>query len=337
MLTSPVSPVARKKKPARKEVEIDESDEFDDGYDLADFIVSDNDDNVDFTELRQNAFEQMKNAAKPKPKPRQLETRGGDFGPPILADHQMGKLTDIHYAMVIGFVEEAKHLEEKIRNKVSARKSFFTEAHLREMAIRWTLNVVAMKNIPGINADRVHEYGKQFIPLVQKYNNMYNERMNEDAERDMDPNHRNVVNLLSDDDEEDMLEDEVEEQSAYFANAPPPQRPPPTSNLPWAPNHVSSQSTTKNAYAARSTFTKGKGRAASRKGSSRKSYGSNSGVSSGGVSKRRSSGGAKKARSGPNKAGGSSSSKPSFARNSGGSGGGRNGGSGGGGIGMMPT
>jgi bloom syndrome protein len=339
MLTSPMSPAVHRKKPAQRFDTEPPDEEYGYDKDLDDFIVSDNDEDQDFEEHTTNAFERLQQARpKPKPKPRQLETREDEFGPPIIVDERMGGLPPIHTSVVYDFVDEAKSLEEKLRNRTSARKPFFTEANLRDMAIRWTLNIVDMKKIPGISVDRVQEYGKQFIDLVEKFHGIYNREMNKEAERDTDPNHRNVIEVSDDSQDDDFggVDDGEDEEatSRFFPSEP--QQAPPTRNLPWAPDHQPSQSLAgaKKTYPGnKSSFTKAKGRGNFRKGSSRKSYGSSSGVSSMGISKRKSSSSAKRSRAGSSKAGSGGTSKPSYARNHGNSGGG----SSGGGIGMMPT
>ena len=155
---------------------------------------------------------------------------------------------------------------------------------------------------------------------------------NQDPQRDMDTNHLNVIDLISDgedcglDDEEVIIE--AEQGSKYFA------RPTFESSskngdassrkLPWpeGSDAMASSSRGGNSY-------RGKGRGAKR-AFSRKSNGSAS--SSSGVSKRKFSGGAKKSRA--SKASGSSASKGSSLMRDFGS---HRGGGMGGGIGMMPT
>lgn len=350
MLTSPMSPAVRKREPL-KQAEIHEDDESDYGDDMNDFIVSDNDGYMKHTEHERsfsNAFEKMQQPKAKPPKPRQLETRGGDIGPPITSDQQMAKLGDVHRVMVEQFVDAAKSLEEKIRNGTSARRPFFTESNFRQMAINWTLNLVDMKKIPDINPERVLSYGKRFLPLVSHYFTQYNAMMNEEEERlpVHDPNHQIVVpivDLVSDeeDDFEDEMDDEdMEEQatSQYFSHDAP--RAAPTRNLPWAPNHQSSLGDPKKAFSARDSFTKGRGRGSGTRkaSSSRKSFGSNSGAgASSAVPKRRSSGTAKKPRA---RTSTGSSSKTSYEKSryqSGGRGGGSGNAGGGGGIAPMPT
>jgi bloom syndrome protein len=312
------SPTAPRKKPAKKH-------EYGDDKGLEDFMVSDDQD---------DAFEPMQNRI-----PRREETPG--LGPPITIDERMADLPDTHRVSIIHFVEAAKSLEEKIRNKNGLRRPFFTESHFREMAIDWTVTVEDMMQIPGIDIDRVKKYGSQFVPLIMEYRKNYNRAMNDQDDRVIDKR-ENVIDLVTDEEEFEIDEEEeaafleAEEGSKYFSKS----------------KHGSSSkggnaSGRKFPWTAGSDSTSSRGGSSSHRGKgrggkrtfSRKSNGSASGQSSSGVSKRKFSGGAKKSRA--SKTAGSSSAKGSsimknFGNCGGGSGGGGMGG-GGGGIGMMPT
>ncbi|RKF60861.1 putative qde3-like protein [Golovinomyces cichoracearum] len=128
------------------------------------------------------------------------------FGPPITVDEQLAQLPDIHRDVVYNFVDQAKTVEEKLRNKLGARRPFFSESNFREMAISWPMTVTDMREISNINIERVNQYGKYFIPLVKHFYQVYNEMMGSrihEREKDMDKNHENVVIVSDDDDEED--------------------------------------------------------------------------------------------------------------------------------------
>jgi bloom syndrome protein len=211
------------------------------------------------------------------------------------------------------------------------------------MAIRWTVTLSQMMQIPDINGERVKTYGPQFIPLVTEYRSNYNETISRYQDDRVIDKHENVIDLISDeeceeedndlDGEDEATTQEAEQGSKYFAkpqygsnlksgNAS-------GRNLPCAagPNAKSSS------YRGRGGSYRAKGRGGKRS-FSRKSNGSASGQSSSGVSKRKFSGGAKKTRA--SKSGGSNSSRGStLMRSFGNNGGGGMGG--GGGIGMMPT
>lgn len=294
----------------------------DDDYAHDDFMASD---------YEEDAFEPM-----PNRRHRREETPGDDLGPPITIDERMANLPGIHRDVISQFVEEAKGLEERIRNRNGIRKPFFTEANFREMAINWTLTLDKMMRVPDINLERVKTYGSQFVDLVARYFTNYEEMMgNQDLQRDIDTNHQNVIDLISDDEEGYGLDDgdeeailEAEQGSKYFAR--------PTfgssskngdassRKLPWPEGSDAKASSSRGGNPYR-----GKGRGAKRV-FSRKSNGSAS--SSSGVSKRKFSGGAKKSRA--SKASGSSASKGSSLMRDFGN---HRGGGMGGGIGMMPT
>ncbi|KAI0998389.1 ATP-dependent DNA helicase hus2/rqh1 [Podosphaera aphanis] len=152
------------------------------------------------------------------------------LGPPITVDQQLAQLPELHREIVHNFVDEAKAIEEKLRNKLGARKPFFSEANFREMAIIWPLTTEEMKNIENINRERVESYGKHFIPLIKLYFQNYNEIMGSQLpERDIDKNHENVVIVSDDEDEggeETTLDEEQEiavrtaEKSHHFSQPP---------------------------------------------------------------------------------------------------------------------
>ena len=76
-----------------------------------------------------------------------------------------------------------------------------------------------MLEIQGIDADKVHRYGKRFLKLVKASQHRYEEMMQE-----QDPNHQTVIDISSDGEsmengEFDELDDyraSQEERSAYF-------------------------------------------------------------------------------------------------------------------------
>jgi bloom syndrome protein len=313
------SPAAQRRKPAeRRGYGADEDDST-----HTDFVVSDD---------GEDAFE---------PIPDRRRRREETLGPPITLDERMASLPDFHRVSVTQFVEAAKTLEEKIRNKHNLRNPLFTETNFREMAIRWTVTLGRMMQIPDINGERVKTYGSQFIPLVTEYHSNYNETISRCQDDRVIDRHENVIDLISDeeceedsdlDGEDEATTREAEQGSKYFAkpqygsnlksgNAS-------SRNLPFAAGSDAKSSS----YRGRGGSYRAKGRGGKRS-FSRKSNGSASGQSSFGVSKRKFSGGAKKTRA--SKSGGSNSTRGSTLMRSFGNNGG--GGTGGGGIGMMPT
>jgi len=314
------SPAAPGRKPAKKRGFGDDEDL----YDHDDFVASDDD-----------GFE-------PLPRRRGRQGKTPDIGPPITLD-EMAALPDMHRVVIVQFVEEAKKLEENLRNKNNLRKPLFTEANFREMARFWTVNLERMMQISDINIERVRTFGPRFLPLLIRYQKDYENAQREIFDDVVIDKHENVIDLVSDEEvveveEEDYdIDDEdepavlrAEEGSKYFPNprygSKPKSGHTPGRSFPWTAESEKTSSSR-----GRGGSYRGKGRG-SKKTWSRKSNGSTSGQSSSGVSKRRSSGGAKKSRA--SKVGGSNSSKGSIMRSFGNSGGS---GMGGGGIGPMPT
>ena len=320
MFTSPLAPSSRRNNTKGKNRMVEVSDDDD-------FLASDESDA--FEPVRPNATRKARRALP--------------LGPPITTDGRLKNLPEPHQVSVHQFVDDAKKLEEKLRNRNGHSRPYFTENDFREMAINWTLTIEDMLQIPGINEDRVHRYGKSFLPLIEKYHNDYDEMMASNNDRDIDQNHQNVIDLCSDEDDDEYDEEDddymsqAEQPSKYFVSAQVeafnaqvaqaaqlPQRSYPKPEAPKKPRGGS----------------RGKGKGYKRGG--RKSNDSASGSGSGfrggrsnsGVSKRggarRTSGGAKKG--GTSTGYQSSNIMKSFGRFNGGGGGGM-----GGGIGMMPT
>lgn len=199
MLTSPISASARKSKATNLASKTTR-------YVRDDFVVSDDDDD----DCEEDAFESMKETRS-----HAQGTPVVDFAGPITTDQRMAGLSDVHHDVVLEFVQKAKVIEEKLRNKVGARRPFFSESNFRDMAIGFTTTSDMMRQIPDINIDRVDVYGKHFIPLIKQFKYSYDEAMGDNREQDqdgdMDTNHQNVIDLVTDDegvDDEDGAEDE---------------------------------------------------------------------------------------------------------------------------------
>ncbi|KAK0118944.1 ATP-dependent DNA helicase sgs1 [Cadophora gregata] len=320
MLTSPISAAAWKSKannPASKGA----------GYERDDFVVSD-----DESDTEEDAFESMKGT-----RCQALNTPVNSFASPITIDQRMAGLHEIHRAVVHEFVPKAKSLEEKLRNKAGARRAFFTESNFRDMAISFTTTLDAMRQIPGINVERVDTYGKHFTSLIKQFQTGYEEAMGgakqQDQDEDMDTNHQNVIDLVTDDegvddedqgiDEEDddfEVDEETEaamqlaERSRYFEES---------SNGPFSRNGSTNSASTGQSRAGSTYRGRGKSRGGKRY-KPRTSTGSASGQSTSGVRK--------KSWPGQRKSRARKTSGLKFAQQSG-----RAGGSGGMSIGMMPT
>ncbi|KAH7417089.1 QDE3-like protein [Cadophora sp. MPI-SDFR-AT-0126] len=312
MLTSPISATARRPKPSNLASKST-------GYEHDDFVVSDDDGD------EEDAFESMK-----EPRSRAQDTAVDNSAGPITTDQRMADFPEIRRDVILEFVQEAKDLEERLRNRAGARRPFFTESNFRDMAISFTTSLDSMRQIPGINVQRVDTYGESFIPLIKQYQNGYEEVMGrlreQDQDEDMDTNHQNVIDLVTDDeggdDEDDDfgVDEETEaamqqaERSRFFDKS---------SNGSFSRNSSTKSASTGQSRAGNAYRARGKGRGGKRY-KPRTSNGSASGQSTSGVRKN-SWPGQKKSRA----------RKPSglkFAQQSG-----RGGGSGGMSIGMMPT
>jgi bloom syndrome protein len=139
------------------------------------------------------------------------------LGPPITEDQRLvkAKIGELHKDFIRGFLEDATHLDEQLRNDMGRRKALFTQSIYREMAINWTTTLEDMRGIPGIDQADVNRFGKNFIPLVKEYSGRYEEIMSGQEERDMDKNHQVVIEIPSDA-ESEGFEEQNGEASHYF-------------------------------------------------------------------------------------------------------------------------
>ncbi|KAI1802225.1 hypothetical protein F4811DRAFT_530507 [Daldinia bambusicola] len=218
-VSSPIIGRDRKKKGKAAMVSENEDSEddyskFSNGYAKDGFVVTDD---------SEDDFEAM---PPPRSKARSQRTA---LGPPISHDARMSsaELSGLHDDILHSFLEEAKDLEEKIRNSKNLRSPIFTEQQLREMAIRWTISLDKMHLIPGINSDRVDRYGSRILPLIQQYHKQYKEIMSQMSPQAtaVASGSRDIVDLVTSDDDMDDIEDDAEEDiddpgaiSSYFAS-----------------------------------------------------------------------------------------------------------------------
>ncbi|OAA62703.1 DNA/RNA helicase [Niveomyces insectorum RCEF 264] len=142
----------------------------------------------------------------------QRQRRLDELGGPIARDPRLASanVDPIHADIIEAFVDEARKLEERIRNEKGMR-ILFTASHLREMAIGWTDSLDKMRQIRDIDPDHVRRYGGRFVPLVKRYFATYREMMGIDGASDA------VVDLISsdDDDGDDDDDDDDEEEEAH--------------------------------------------------------------------------------------------------------------------------
>lgn len=208
---------------------IAEDDEHDDmehevalhynGYEQDDFCVPDDEEDY---------FEPVHKTSIKSRRQRTLE----ELGPPISRATGDEVLDDVHGMIVAAFLDEAKNLEEELRNNKGYRRPLFTETQLRQMAIGWTTTVDQMRRVPGIKIENVDKFGTKFLPLVLQFYDNYCEMMGQggdgamatipgtagpsSARRATEPQN-DIIDLVSDDDDED--DDDYEDpglSSKYF-------------------------------------------------------------------------------------------------------------------------
>ncbi|KAG8165221.1 hypothetical protein KVR01_005496 [Diaporthe batatas] len=303
------------------------------GYEKDDFCVPDDEDDY---------FEPVRKTAIKSRRQRTLE----ELGPPISRMADNGALDDVHEMIVTAFLEEAKDLEERLRNNKGFRRPLFTEAQLRLMAVRWTTTVDQMRHIPGIKTEHVDKFGTKFIPVVKQFHENYREMMGQgddgamatipgtagpsSARRATEPQ-GNFIDLVSDDDHDDDEGDDEDYDyedpgvpSKYFGGGAAADDPIQSQLDGWSERYAATSQVDDSRPASR-----GRGGASKRGGGPKKNYyrkGGGGARSYGGVSKakgRRTSGGSSKA-AGAGRGGSRSGA------------GGRGGGGGGGGIAVMP-
>ncbi|KAJ4163414.1 hypothetical protein LMH87_005146 [Akanthomyces muscarius] len=219
------SPVDKRRARARV---LDSEDEDDypatsHGYANDGFVISDEEEEDDDDE--HDAFAELPSHRPAKPSSKQKEKQAATqakapspFGPPIHSKKRLEDLSELHQDIVAGFVQEARKVEEHIRNKKELRRPLFSEKDFQEMALNWTTNMERMGRIPGIDADKVREHGPKLLPLLRKHHEMFLEMTGEDDENDED-----IVDLISSDIEfeDEDAEPSLGETSHFFA---PPQR-----------------------------------------------------------------------------------------------------------------
>ncbi|OJD27398.1 hypothetical protein ACJ73_01211 [Blastomyces percursus] len=154
-----------------------------------------------------------------------------NLGPPITDDGKLSRLDSLQSIIVDEFMFYAKEACHEIMMNRNLRNQPFPDAILREMAISLPQNKNQLLKIPNIDPDKVDRYGIQFLRLIRRAEDRYQELL---AERDReealvpDPNHEIVINISSDseislgEDIDDFFGDTraaggpLEERSSYF-------------------------------------------------------------------------------------------------------------------------
>lgn len=306
------SPVDRRR--ARARIPDSDDEEYpttSNGYANDGFVVSDDeeDDGEDdgFAELPSHR------PAKPGSKQKQKQPAAKakivkPFGPPIHSAKRLDKLSDLHQDFVVGFVQEARKVEEHIRNKKELRRPLFSEKDFQEMAINWTTSIERMGRIPGIDADKVREHGPKLLPILRKQYELFKEVTGEEGEAEQDAGQEldeDVVDLISSD--IDFDEDDEEAAAGETSHFFPPQRVRPEIAAFYADLEAASQTGGPSAPSQTKTKSYGKGGSGGRAGGG---YGGRKfpkRKGGGGVRKRNASGGSygRKASGGSSHASGS--------------------------------
>jgi bloom syndrome protein len=153
-------------------------------------------------------------------RPRQRQRTLEELGPRISTDTftEAASVNEIHSQVIDAFIEQARELEESIRNTHGLRRNLFTEQQYREMCISWATDVSKLRQISGINEDNVAKFGVKFARLLKQFHAQYCEMMGETRRessayptmRTVSGNH-DIVDLISSEGE-DMDEDQGEEE-----------------------------------------------------------------------------------------------------------------------------
>lgn len=183
------------------------------------FVVADDKDDEDYED--EDDFEPIR-IGKAKPL---VSKRGRALGRPITIDERIANLDDIQRDLLDHFMVEAKKMAKKILVEKSLRNQPFSDTILREMGLDLPQDEAQLLNIPGINPDMVEHYGRRFLRLIGKYRQIYgpnaprSKAQGEDEDNEdmapMDPNHQNVIDLVTSESEEEQEDIQFDEESNY--------------------------------------------------------------------------------------------------------------------------
>jgi bloom syndrome protein len=157
------------------------------------------------------------------------------LGDPITSDERMEALDDLQLVIIDGFLNAAKGLRRDIMVINDHREPIFSDTVLREMCLELPMSLDEMRAIPGIRDEMVDRYGKKFLPLIGNTKEMYGGNLpkrkylkpprkvrrqiteDDDDQTDqvVDPNHENVINLISEDEAAPAAD---ESESNYFSS-----------------------------------------------------------------------------------------------------------------------
>jgi bloom syndrome protein len=203
------SPVQAASKRRRRVFDQDEDDEsavlLNNSYYGDSFVVDDDGDD--------DGFEPVRGASKAR------ATKKRELGPPITGDEAMESLTPRRRMIVTNFVISAKSKGKAIMTANNLRSQPFTDTILRQIILGFVTTKDEMLRIAGVRSEMVDLHGKHFLEMSKASRDLYQEmkRREEEEERPHDPNHKNVIDLVSDDEETDygddfdLNDDEVED------------------------------------------------------------------------------------------------------------------------------
>lgn len=194
------SPIDRRKGKAKKVLSDEEDDGFattSHGYANDGFVVDDETDGETLGGEESDAD----HAFEPLPAHRPAKPKAAKkvFGPPIQTGRSLEDIPEVHQDLVAGFVTDAKRVEELIRNRKDLRRPLFTDRDFREMAINWTMSLERMGRIPGIDPDKIREYGPKILPILEQYHRHYTEMMDSPDVEDASQQDQDIVDLISSD------------------------------------------------------------------------------------------------------------------------------------------
>ena len=164
-------------------------------YQLDDFLTGGEEDDDDFEPART-----VKSVGRKK---------GQKLGCPITVDERLEGLSDLQKDLLEDYMLAAKKLMKQIMQEKNLRNPPFTDTILREMGLDLPRSLQEMRNIRGIDPDRVERYGKRFLKIINNARDIYGQLLprsedhasnilDEDEDAPMDPNHQEVI-LISDD------------------------------------------------------------------------------------------------------------------------------------------
>ena len=218
--TNVSSPMLRKDRPkirrsvADDDNDSDESDVFETatkrrskGYRQDDFCVQSAAFEDEEDEEIDASFAPVREAGKPRKEKKSARRRTGS---PIRNDDRMEQLEETHRIIVDGFVVDCKRFQQNLIVRRGLKAAPFTDTMLREMAIRFPTNKEQFLAIPGIDPDKYDLYGDTFMAFIRNAKSSYDSMVTGLMAKPDDPNHRNVVDLVSDESEAQESDDDDE-------------------------------------------------------------------------------------------------------------------------------